>query len=381
MISCAGTPAREWSTAFQRKSVKLRLPISGVFELTSRCNLDCRHCYLGPAAQREKKRHQELSTEDVFKILDEITEAGCLYLVLTGGDPMLRPDFAAIYRHARENGLILTVFCNGNLVDDRVIELFREYPPFRVDVSVYGASAGTYEKITRVPGSFSRFIEGVKRLAEGGIGFSMKTVLMTLNQHELPAMRKLARDLGAVHFRMDSAILPCFPGGSREPMNLRVDPEVAVSLEMSDPETLAGWIEYCGRMEGLPTDGRLYNCGAGVTDFYIDPYGNASPCLMTTQYRFPITESRNFRQLWENELQQIQSLRVGAGNLCASCEMKAACTGCPAFNLHEKGSENMASEYLCETTRLRWESIRLGKQLPVLAQQQQINAESGYQHV
>ncbi len=362
MSFCSGLSPGQWSAAFQRKTVDRRIPISGVLELTSRCNLDCRHCYLGPRENRQTRRLEEMSTERVFEIIDQICEAGCLYLLITGGDPMIRKDFPDIYRYAKKNGLILTIFCDGLLIDDRIVELFQESPPFRVDISIYGATAETYETITRVPGSFRSFLEGVTRLSEAGIPFSMKTVLMTLNKHEVGAMRDLADQLGAQGFRMDSAILPCFPGGSRDPLMLRVDPEEAVEVEMADPRALAQWIDYCDRQGVFPADKRLYQCGAGVTEFFIDPFGNASPCLLTTNYSYPITESRNFQALWNWELRQITRLEAHQENLCNSCEMRTACTGCPAFNLQEEGSEERAPEYLCKTTRHRWNAIQREKQ-------------------
>jgi len=359
---CPALSDTEWSAAFRRKAVERRLPISGVLELTSRCNLRCLHCYLGPQEEQRKKRNLEMSTERVFEVIDQICAEGCLYLVITGGDPMVRKDFPEVYRYAREKGLIVSVFCDGVLVNDTIIALFREYPPFKVDISIYGATAETYERITRVPGSFPKFINGVNRLGEAGIPFSLKTVIMTLNKHELEAMRGLSAKLGSSSFRVDSAIFPCLPDNNNEPLNLRVDPEEAVSLELSDPRAMIQWIDYAERQQGMANDTRLYACGAGVTNFYIDPFGNASPCLLTTNHSFPITSARGFSQLWSRELMQIQETNVGADFACSSCEMKTACTGCPAFNLLETGREDHVSEYTCETTRHRWNAIQQARE-------------------
>jgi len=354
---CPPLTDAEWSTAFRRKAVERRIPISGVLELTSRCNLNCLHCYLGPQEEQRKKRNLEMSTEKVFDVIDQICAEGCLYLVITGGDPMIRQDFPEIYRYARENGLIVSVFCDGILVNNTIIELFQDYPPFKVDISMYGATAETYERITQVPGSFPKFIDGVNRLAEAGISFSLKTVLMTINKHELEAMRRLAAELGSSGFRVDSAIFPCLPDNNTQPLNLRVAPKEAVSLELSDPRAMVQWLDYAERQQGMANDRRLYACGAGVTNFYIDPFGNASPCLMTTNHTFPMTSGRTFSQLWSRELKQIRETTVDDDYACSSCEMKTACTGCPAFNLQETGSETQVSEYVCETTRYRWNAI------------------------
>jgi len=271
---------------------------------------------------------------------------------------MVRRDFPEIYRYAREKGLIVTVFCDGILVNDSIINLFRDYPPFKVDISIYGATAETYEAVTQVPGSFAKFREGLNRLAQAGIPFCLKTVLMTLNKHELEAMRALADHLGSTNFRVDSAIFPCLPDHNRGPLELRIDPEEAVALELSDPRALVQWIDYTERQHNLSGSKQLYGCGAGVTNFYIDPLGNASPCLMTTIYSYPMTPSRGFGDLWAKELVQIQTIEADDDYLCNSREMKTACTGCPAFNFQETGREDLAPEYLCETTKHRWDAIQ-----------------------
>ena len=287
---------------------------------------------------------------------DEITAAGCLYLTITGGDPMVHPDFPEIYRHAREKGLVVTVFCDGILVRDHIVTLFREYPPAVVEVSLYGATRDTYEAVTRVQGSHAKCLKGIRRLIDAGVHVKLKTVLMTVNSHEVEAMRHMAEELD-VPFRIDNAIFPCLPDNDHGPLRLRVSPQEAVRRELSDPKRLEQWIDHLDTHVGVPPSESLYRCGAGVTSFYIDPFGYASPCLMTTQYRHSLSEE-SFETLWDRELQQLRSKTPRAGYECNSCEMQVACGGCPAFNYQETGAEDIKSDYVCETTLLRWETIQ-----------------------
>ncbi len=347
---------REWMRRFQQSSIRGRVPLTCLLELTSSCNLKCVHCYLGPQEEQRKKRALEMPTERVKGILDDIAASGCLYLVITGGDPMVRKDFPEIYRHAKELGLLVTVFCDGILVNEKIVRLFLDYPPLKIDISVYGATAATYEAVTRVPGSYPKFRRGLERLREAGIRFGLKTVLMSINRHELPAMREMAREMD-VPFRMDSAIFPCLPTNDHEPLDLRVDPQEIVELEMSDPEHLRNWVDYVEERKDFPSSESLYTCGAGVTSFYIDPLGYASPCLMTTQYRHSLDE-RDFADLWDRDLVQLRAKKPREGYTCNSCEMKVACSSCPAFNYQESGQEDVKSEYVCETTQHRWEVIQ-----------------------
>ena len=110
----------DWIDQFNHRVVADRVPVSGMIELTRRCNLKCVHCYLGEGADRSG--HGEMTTEQVFDVVDQITAAGCLYLTITGGDPMMRKDFPEVYRHAKESGLLVTVMCDGVLVTKKVVD-------------------------------------------------------------------------------------------------------------------------------------------------------------------------------------------------------------------------------------------------------------------
>jgi radical SAM protein with 4Fe4S-binding SPASM domain len=235
-----------------------------------------------------------------------------------------------------------------------------------VDVSLYGATRETYEAVTRVKGSHAKCLKGIRRLIDAGIRVKLKTVLMTINSHEVEPMRHMAEELG-VPFRIDNAIFPCLPDNDHGPLRLRVSPREAVQRELSDPKSLEQWIGHIDTQGDVPPSKRLYRCGAGVTSFYIDPCGNASPCLMTTQYRYSLAEA-GFARLWSHELFQLRSKTAQDGYECNRCEMQVACGGCPASHYQETGAEDVKSDYVCETTRLRWEVIqrvRLGEQTPL----------------
>jgi radical SAM protein with 4Fe4S-binding SPASM domain len=352
-----GLSNADWMAGFRTRIADRRIPLMGTLELTSRCNLKCVHCYLGPQEEQWKKRSQEMSTEKVFSVIDEIVAAGTLYLLITGGDPMVHRDFKKVYRYAREQGLLVTIFCDGILVNDDIIELFKELPPFVVEISLYGATAEVYEAVTRVKGSYAKAMKGIRRLLDNGIEVGLKTVVMTINQHEVVEMRTIADSFG-VHFRTDNAIFPCLPNNAKDPLQYRVSPKEAVKAELSDPKRVEAWMKYIDRQEGVPVADTTYRCGAGVNSFHLDPFGNASPCLMTTQYKHSMKE-RSFASLWENELVQLRSHKPRESYGCNSCEMQVACSGCPGFNYQDTGHEDVKSQYVCDTTQERWQAIQL----------------------
>jgi radical SAM protein with 4Fe4S-binding SPASM domain len=339
---------------FNRKVAELRIPLSGSIDLTHRCNLRCVHCYLGSRAGRDESDHQELSTAKLLSIIDEITDAGCLNLLITGGEPLLRKDFGEVFRHAKRNGLLVTVFTNGTLITDEVLEIFSDLPPQQVEISLYGATAETYEKITGVAGSFERCLEGIHRLLACKLNVRLKTILMTLNRHEFFDIEKMARDFG-VKFRFDAAIFPRFDG-DKTPLQLRVPAKEAVEKELCDKDRLRQWRLFFERFQGVAPTDSLYECGAGMTTFHVDPYGTLQPCLMTTEPTYDLLNG-SFLAGWRDVMPRIRQKRPGSGYACNACEKKLLCGFCPAFFALENGAEDVRSEYLCAMGHLRFQAI------------------------
>lgn len=360
MVNCVDERIKsnaEWSRALTRKLMDRRIPISGMLELTSRCNLRCVHCYLGPQEEQHKKRDQEMSTEEVYKVIDELFDAGCLYLAITGGDPMMRKDFPDIYRYSKLKGIYTTVFCDGVLINDKYIELFKELPPHKVEISLYGATRETYEKITRIKGSYDKCIRGINMVLAAGIKLELKTVLMEPNKHELEMMRQMAEGWG-VNFRFDGAIFPCLPNSEKEPLDLRVEPVEVVWKEMSHEPTRQDWKNLYEQKKNIPSSTDMYVCGAGTTGFYIDPFSNLSPCVMTTKYKYSLKSNGfDFQKVWDTDVVKMRQLKARAEHECNTCELRGICSGCAAFNFLENGEEDKKSEYVCEITRLRHEAI------------------------
>jgi len=349
-----------WTAGFRARACRSRIPISATLELTSRCNLRCQHCYLGSQKDPHRKQEQERSTEAVKASLDEWAAAGCLYLLITGGDPMMRRDFSEIYRHARELGLVVTVYCDGILVTDSLVALFRELPPRKVEISIYGATAKVYERVTRIPGSHARAWVGIRKLNEAGIRVGLKTILMTLNQQELEEMAAQAESMG-LPFRYDAAIFPCLTGGSNRPLDLRVSPEDVVASDMATLERREHWLRRIEETAALPVSDRLYGCCAGTTSFCADPAGDLAPCLMAAQYRRS-PKGRSFLEMWKGDLAELHQKTRSVKKTSFTGSLRGACTHCPAFNYLETGNEEQESEYIRKTTELRYQAAMTWKQ-------------------
>lgn len=342
----------EYILEFNRKALQQRIPLSGIIELTHRCNLRCVHCYLNGHARSSFR--EELGINRIVSLIDEITEAGCLSLVITGGEPLLRNDFADIYSHAKLNGLIVTVFTNGTCITEDVLSLFESLPPYAVEISLYGATAATYEKITGVPGSYEKCINGIKRLLDRRIPVRLKTILMTLNSDEFFAIEDMAKEFG-VKFRFDAAISPR-TDGDKTPVLFRVSPKDAVEKEFSDEDKVRLWGNHIEKFREQPLPDELYNCGAGLTGFYISPYGDLSPCIMTSHIKFNVADA-SFLEGWQDIIIPVKDKKAGNIYMCNMCERRHICSFCPGFFYMETGREDIRSDYICAMGNYRSELI------------------------
>ncbi len=344
----------EYLKEFNKKVGRQRVPLSGNIDLTHSCNLRCVHCYIGDQAKVRHNLAKELDTSQWKSIIDEITAAGTLFFLITGGEPLVRKDFQEIYRHAKMNGLLVTVFTNGTLIDEQVLDLFSELPPRTVEITLYGAGSETYEKITGVQGSYRKCISAIEKLKERRINVKLKTMLMSLNRHEFFDMENMAKEYDS-KFRFDPALFPTL-AGDKSPIDLRLSAADAVEIELSDEVRLQDWKDFYERMGRLPSSDTLYRCGAGHTHFHIDPYGYLQPCMMVTTLKYNLVTG-GFLTGWNEVMPRLRDRKTGSGYRCNTCEKRTLCGFCPGFANLENGSEEDYSEYLCEIGQLRYEKI------------------------
>lgn len=358
MTECEGLPQLaygDFSEWLHKKIGNQRIPISGSLEVTERCNLRCVHCYISED-RRAKTREPELTLPEIKRILDEITDAGCLWLLLTGGDPFMRKDFLDIYTYARNKGLILTIFTNGTLITPQIADYLAEWRPFKMEITLYGATQETYERITGIPGSYAMCMRGIELLLERNLSLSLKTVLMTLNNHELGQMRSLAERL-RVAFNYDPGLLATLDGSHR-PLSFRLSPEEFNAIELNDPNRMKSWSEKIEKKIGNKYPNRsLYICGAGKSEFYIDSYGHLSACIFLPEQYFDL-RTANFNQGWEKFLPKIVSQEYHPGFACGECNLRRVCSQCPAKAKLENGDPEQVIDFFCHLTKSRQTIIR-----------------------
>lgn len=340
MPDCA--PGMDGFLHLARQAYLDRVPLNATLELTRRCNLRCVHCYAGPGMG--VGANEEMSLADWRRVIKELTDAGCLMALLTGGEPLARKDFGEIYRCAKENGLVVTLFTNATLVDKDTANFLRSMPPRDVDVTLYGSTAETYERITGCPGSFERCIRGVKTMLDAGVRVTLKSVLMTLNEHEFEDIEKLARSLGG-GFRMDALVSARY-GGDCEPLKYRVAPETAAAYEFGSEDRRRGWASIVERPD-VENDGRLFACGAGRRSCHISADGSLFACLMEGGGEGYDLRNGSFADGWENNVRARVEREASEDFPCRECNMKKWCGYCPMYVIINDEAKHEESSWLC----------------------------------
>lgn len=339
-------------------AVSRGIPVSCGFEITQHCQLKCIHCYID---DQPLYRNRELSTKEVCGLLEQLVDNGCLWLLITGGEPMLRSDFSEIYSYAKELGMIITVFTNATLFDKRVADVFAKYPPFLVEATIHGSTEATFDTIAGVPGSFYRFRKGIQFLKEYKIPFHLKMIVMRQNVHEVESTQKLALEMGANDFRFDPMINADFHHSSKA-SDMRITVEEAVKLDLIEP--------YKDRWEKIyqkALDQRniyqlsqnfLFPCRAGRCSFTISADGQLLPCVLMRTPSYDLREII-FLEGWQKLNNYVNSAYMKKDNPCLKCTTQT-CSKCPAWGYLEHGDPNAKSSFACALQQKR-EEIFLSK--------------------
>src|SRR5436309_1056938 len=243
---------KEFGDRLMTKQAGRRLPLTGQWELTCRCNLRCVMCYTDCFNTAAMLR-QELSFPEITRIMDEIREAGCLELTLTGGEPLARRDFLDIYAHAKQKGFLVTVFTNGTLLAEKIADYWVQYPPSMIEISLHGLTKASFEQITQGPGSYERCLEGIRLLLERKLPLMLKTTGMTVNRDEILEIKEYVDRLGTryrvkVQYKFGSDIRPRLDG-SEDVFEYQLPEQDVIAIEQADPEFRAERFRQDRQME------------------------------------------------------------------------------------------------------------------------------------
>lgn len=351
-----------------RRLAQKRIPLAFDLELTARCNNDCRHCYINLSADDVQAQQKELSPAEISSLAGEAVSLGSLWCLLTGGEPLVRPDFPELYLSLRRKGLLVSVFTNACLVTEAHARLFRDCPPRDMEVTVYGSDRQTYERVTRRPGSYEAFRRGLELLEQARVRVRLKAVVLRSNMHDLPAIARFCREHTSDYFRFDPQLHLRYDHDSRrnrEIMAERLTPEEVAAVEQADAERSITMETMCAKMPGpeaAARDTRLFRCGAGRNNFSISYDGMFRLCtaLNAGACRYDL-RAGSLADAWQHFAPRILAARSQARAFlekCRPCPLANLCFSCPAHAELETGRMDGWCEYFCRVAHARFNAAQ-----------------------
>lgn len=342
------------------RAVRQGIPLSGTFELTPVCNMDCKMCYIRMSRQQQEAISPLRSAQQWLALAREAREAGMLFLLLTGGEPFLHPQFQDILTGLNEMGFVISINTNGTLIDEETVEWLKTVAPTRLNITLYGASNETYDKLCGNPAGFTQVTKAIRLLKEAGLSVKLNCSVTPYNVFDLEGIYQFAREQQLVVQATSYMFPPVRKDASQFGFNDRFLPADAAyysaKIELLNSGTQAFLTRPvedvsipCGETEDACSSENKIRCRAGKSSFWVTWQGIMMPCgMMPSEAALNVFDT-GFAKAWDRTRRIAEGIRLPA--VCASCEAKEQCRACAAMVYTENGSFDSAPAYRCEMMR------------------------------
>lgn len=337
------------------KATLANIPIGGTFELLPLCNMNCDMCFIRLNKEEMNSIGSIKSADEWLEIAREMKKAGTLFVLLTGGEPFLYPEFIKLYKGLKELGMIITINTNGTLVTEEIAEVLGEDKPRRVNITLYGASNETYNKLCHNPRGYDQTIKAIELLLEHHVDIKLNGSIVPENQHEVQRLQDIA-DKYNLYMKMDTYMYPT----SRErlkPFNQksRLTPKEAAhkNIEIKQreysKEEFSQYKDYMLKAcyaTGKKEDCSL-SCRVGRSAYWITWYGDMTPCIFMKKPSINVFKE-GFDKSWKYIVKESKKLHMPSK--CLSCTKREICPVCGASAYCENDTYDKEPQYLCEYT-------------------------------
>lgn len=332
------------------KAKNEHIPLAATFELTARCNFNCKMCYIHNE-NNERIREDELTTEQWIKIADDAQKAGTLMVLITGGEPLLRDDFKEIYIHCKNLGFEININTNGSLITDELIDTFKEYPPAKISITLYGSNEEKYSEVIRRKGYYDKVVSNIIKLKEAGLSVKINITISEQKEEEIAELYKFIKE-NAIHAESSCYL---FTSMRSEQKNYRPDYLTAAHNTLlcekySNTDEFmikrAKAISMITESTKEPCEiGEPVPCRAGLAAFWITYNGKMIPCGMLPT---PCESAKDdgIAVAWKKINEQM--LKYTMPPECKNCGYKNICDVCAASCYTETGYFNKVPEYVCK---------------------------------
>ncbi len=350
------------------RAALMRVPVSGSFELTPRCSLNCKMCYIRMTPDEMRPLGEERTVSQWLDLAQQAKQAGMVFLLLTGGEPLVYADFCTLYRELSQMGLSIDINTNGTLIDEKTVSFFRDNPPAKFNITLYGTSRETYARLCGDGSAYDRTVYAIDALRQAGLLVSLNATLTPENVCDTEAIAEFARER-ELNLKLTSLVVPPQRRGSTEPPH-------RLSAEAAGQAAARGHLRYFGAeavraklqgAEGGPADFLLddcvqtgekgISCLAGRSQFWAAWNGEMYPCCMMPWIKAKPFET-GFKTAWE----QISDAcaEILQSKQCADCALKSICPSCAALQHAEtNGDPTCRPEYLCRMSESYRDTLRM----------------------
>lgn len=339
----------EWLDPFYKqvweKAYQDAIPISGTFELTPRCNFNCRMCYVHLLDKDIPKYGKELSAKQWIDLANQAKKAGTTWLCITGGEPFLHPEFEEIYKELAKMGFFITLQTNGSLIV-QYKELLENYPPHCIKITLYGISDETYQKVCGIQNGFTKVNQGIQLLKQMHIPIQLVSTIINQNVNEL---KKIA------FYAYINKISWVFTGGIKSSLRgIKTSVDNLIVQENND-KSLKEKIKYLINnpinIERKPcTLCKDYRLG-----YWITWDGNMRFCSFLNEPMNPI-KNKSFQEAWEQLIKFEDNLNWPQE--CYSCEVQNICYKCIATLATHSGNIKKVDDKYCQKIKKYYKEIK-----------------------
>lgn len=332
-------------------------PIYGVLELTPLCNMNCDMCYVRLSKMEMESLGRLRTLDEWLMLAKEMKDAGVLFVLLTGGEPLLYPHFKELYLELLSMGMVITVNTNGTLIDDEWIDFFSQHKPRRINITLYGTEK-EYQNLCHYQDGYQKAVHALRRLKEEGIAVKMNCSLTKANVESVDDVFDVAEELDIPLF-VDTYMCPAQRERERPfDFQSRLNPQEAAKMrihvlrrEMGD-EIFKESAKYNLALAANTPDGEAIKqgmkCKAGKCSFTINWQGEMRPCVIMDAPRINVFEV-GLREAWKMIVEKCQHIFMS--EKCSICRLRNVCNVCASYSLLEEGSYEKAPQYLCEYTK------------------------------
>lgn len=287
------------------------LPLSIMWELTNSCNFSCPFCYINtPLA----KRHPFYSFDEFKKTADMLIDMGMLFCTLSGGECLIQPNFIDFYSYLKKRGVIVSIFTNGLLINNDMLKIFKEYKPYKIEVSIYGFSDEGFKSATKTNYDYTDVLKNILKLKELGIDIRCKTPITKLTSLEIPSIKNWC-DENNIFYYVSDELLDSYYGENVD--NYRTTDTISHNKETS-------YLKQSSNKFGRKT---AWNCSGGKYAGVISADRFFYPCMASVglnQYRYSIADGI------DNAISQFkETLNVEKGKYLVFCQGCNYCDTCP----------------------------------------------------